>query len=75
MFENLWLLSIVVLLIWELFWKAVGLWYSARKNDKFWFVAILLINLAGLIPILYLGFKTDFFASKKQKPRTAKKKR
>ena len=75
MFENLWIIAIAVLLVWELIWKAFGLWHSARKNDKFWFVVILLVNLAGLVPILYLGFKTDFFQSKKAKAQKPKKKK
>lgn len=75
MLENLWIIALAVLLIWEFIWKAVGLWYSARKNDKLWFAVILIVNMAGLIPIFYLGLKTDFFASKKTKVKTAKKKR
>ncbi len=47
--------GIVLLLIaWELFWKGIGLWRSAKKGDLVWFIAILLINLFGLIPIFYL---------------------
>ncbi|MBI3109568.1 hypothetical protein HYZ06_00835 [Candidatus Daviesbacteria bacterium] len=47
-------LGILVLIIWETFWKAMGLWKSAKKGDTLWFTAIFLINLFGIIPIIYL---------------------
>ncbi len=47
-------LGIFILIIWEAFWKAMGLWKSAKKGDTLWFVAIFLINLFGAIPIIYL---------------------
>jgi len=46
--------AIMVLLIWSLTWKALALWKSARKNQKLWFIAILLINTLGFLEILYL---------------------
>ena len=47
-------LGILILIIWEAFWKIVALWKSAKKGDKLLFTAIFLINLFGLIPIFYL---------------------
>lgn len=47
-------LGILVLVIWETFWKGIGLWKSAKRGEKLWFIAIFLINLFGLIPIFYL---------------------
>lgn len=46
--------AIFLLIVWEAFWKGIGLWKSAKKGDKLWFVAILLINLFGVISIFYL---------------------
>ena len=49
------LLAIIVL--WSLFCKGLALWHAARRNDLWWFVAILLINTLGLLEIIYLfGF-------------------
>lgn len=45
---------IILLIIWEMFWKGVGLWKSAKKGDLIWFIAIFLINLFGIIPLFYL---------------------
>lgn len=45
---------IVVLLIWSLIWKGIALWKSARKNDKHWFIALLVVNTFGILEILYI---------------------
>lgn len=55
-FDQSWISLFVFLAIWDIYWKAVGLWTSARKNQKYWFVAILLINTVGILPIIYLKF-------------------
>ncbi|GEM_PF-1841611 len=46
--------GIFILVLWEAFWKGIGLWKSAKKGDLLWFAAIFLINFFGLIPIFYL---------------------
>jgi len=46
----------LVLVIWSLFWKGLGLWQSARGGQKYWFVAILILNTVGVLPIVYLAF-------------------
>ncbi len=43
----------LVALIWELVWKMLALWRAARKNDKFWFVVIFVVNSLGLLEIAY----------------------
>lgn len=48
--------AIVVLLlaIWELIWKGMGLWKAAERRQTAWFVAMLIFNTLGILPILYL---------------------
>ncbi len=46
--------GIFLLILWEAFWKGIGLWKSAKKGDLVWFLAIFLINFFGLVPIFYL---------------------
>lgn len=48
-----WLLP---LLIWEFIWKGIGLWKSAKNNQTAWFVAILILNTVGILPIVYVKF-------------------
>lgn len=46
--------GLTVLMVWETIWKGVGLWHSAQNKRKGWFIAILIINSMGLLPIIYL---------------------
>lgn len=46
----------VFLLLWSLFWKGWALWRAAKNDQKVWYVAILLINLMGILEITYLLF-------------------
>ena len=41
---------IFVLVLWELFWKGIALWKAARESQKYWFIAILILNTAGILP-------------------------
>lgn len=52
-FEDNWWL-VLFLIIWTLIWKGLALWISARKNDKTWFIALLIINTAGILEIFYI---------------------
>jgi len=42
------------LLVWSLVWKGMALWHAARKGETYWFVALLIVNTAGILEILYL---------------------
>ncbi|MGC9611125.1 MAG: DUF5652 family protein [Minisyncoccia bacterium] len=54
---DLWLDSsgwLILLLVWSLPWKGVALWKSARSSQKNWFIALLILNTAGILEILYI---------------------
>ncbi len=55
-FSSLLPLLIVFLVLWDLYWKGMGLWKSARQSQKKWFIAILIVNSVGILPIIYLVF-------------------
>ncbi|MBI2618293.1 hypothetical protein HYW58_02470 [Candidatus Kaiserbacteria bacterium] len=48
------LIVILVLVIWTTVWKGLALWRAARLGAKWWFIALLIINTAGILEILYL---------------------
>lgn len=50
--QNALLFTFIV--IWDLIWKGIALWKAAQNGSKGWFVAILIINSAAILPILYL---------------------
>ncbi len=47
---------LMILVIWEIVWKGLALWFASKNNQKIWYVAILLINSIGIIPLVYLVF-------------------
>ena len=44
----------IILALWTLFWKGLALWKSARNDERYWFVALLVINTLGILEMLYL---------------------
>ncbi len=51
---------LIVAIVWEIVLKGFGLWHAARCSQKWWFVAMLIFNTLGILPIVYLiWFRTD----------------
>lgn len=44
------------LMIIDLILKGFALWKAGRNNHLYWFIALLLINSLGILPIIYLVF-------------------
>lgn len=50
-----WLIPlIIVCALWDVCWKLIGLWKSARNNDLAWFICIAIFNTLGILPIIYI---------------------
>ncbi len=47
---------LAVISVWEIIWKGFGLWAAGRNRQPWWFVAMLVLNSIGIIPIIYLFF-------------------
>ncbi len=43
-----------LLAIWSLAWQGMALWKAARNDQRYWFLALLLVHTAGILDILYL---------------------
>ena len=54
---------LAVAVVWELVWKGWALWRAAQRDARGWFVALLILNTAGILPILYI-----FVFSRNQPP-------
>ena len=65
---NFWLLLLITL--WTLPWKGIALWKAAQQHDKWWFIALLVINTLAILEILYI-----FIFSKKEKQEPQEKDR
>lgn len=44
----------ILIILWGVFWKGLALWHSAKREEKWWFIAILVINTIGILEIIYL---------------------
>jgi hypothetical protein len=42
------------LFLWDLIWKIIALWRSAKNKHFKWFFAILILNTVGILPLIYL---------------------
>ena len=52
---------LIIIVVWSLALKGVALWHAAGDREKYWFVAILVLNTVGILEIAYLFI----FAKKK----------
>jgi hypothetical protein len=52
LYANVWFY--IPIIIWTLFWKGCALWFAAKDNKKWWFVALLILNTVGILEIVYI---------------------
>jgi len=56
-----------LLTIWTVIWKGLALWKSAQRQEKIWFVVLLIVNTFGLLEILYLFVFSRYLKPAKEK--------
>lgn len=59
---------IALAIIWSIVWKGLALWKSAELRQKYWFIAILVINTLGVLEMIYY-----FFIARKYKVEVVEK--
>ena len=47
-------LLVALAMTWALVWKGFALWRSAELRQRYWFIAILVVNTFGVLEIIYL---------------------
>ena len=45
---------VVILAIWTIPWKGYALWLASKRNEKIWFIVMLLINTISILEIVYV---------------------
>lgn len=45
---------VIVIVLWTVILKGYALWYAARNGQKWWFIALLVVNTLGILEIIYL---------------------
>jgi len=53
-FMSIFVPLILVVVLWTVALKGYSLWYAARGGQKWWFIAILVVNTLGILEIIYL---------------------
>ena len=49
-------IGIALLVVWELSWKGYALWVASKQGHKRWFIALLIFNTFGILPIFYVFY-------------------
>jgi hypothetical protein len=40
--------------LWTLPWKGIALWKAAKLGQKYWFIALLVVNTLAILEIIYI---------------------
>ncbi|MFC1727110.1 DUF5652 family protein [Patescibacteria group bacterium] len=64
-----------MIIAWTLTWKGLALWQASKNSQKYWFIALLVLNTVGLAEIVYLTWfaKKNRYWDKIVKGKTWKK--
>lgn len=49
---SLWFL--IVIIVWEIVWKLIAMWKACKRNHFAWFIILFVVNLVGVLDILYI---------------------
>lgn len=66
---------LILIVVWELVWKSIALWKAARNNHLVWFILLVLLNTAGILPIIYILVFSKKKVAKKEIKKASRKKR
>jgi methionyl-tRNA synthetase len=47
---------LLVLMVRDMIWKAIGLWKAGTKRQLARFICIFIFNTLGILPIIYISF-------------------
>ncbi|MFA5936384.1 MAG: DUF5652 family protein [Candidatus Paceibacterota bacterium] len=55
------LIILLLMIVWVLPWKGYALWTASRRDEKWWFIVLMIVNTFGILEIFYL-----FYVAKKK---------
>lgn len=50
---------LIPIMILDLILRGFALWKSAKKDQNIWFIALLVVNSMGILPLIYLVLNRD----------------
>ncbi len=45
---------VIVIALWAIVWKIYAVWLAVKDNKKKWFVALMILNTAGILELFYI---------------------
>ncbi|MEK7181224.1 MAG: DUF5652 family protein [Patescibacteria group bacterium] len=48
------IILLAIIILWTIPWKGVALWKASHRQEKWWFIVLLVINTIGILEILYI---------------------
>jgi len=45
---------LLILFVWTIPWKAYSLWQAVKRNERVWFLVLLIVNTIGILEIFYI---------------------
>ena len=45
----------IPLVVWSILWKGIALWKAARRDQLGWYIALLILNTVGVLPLYLPG--------------------
>ena len=45
---------VLIIMLWSLVWKGLALWHYSKRKDWKWFIALMIVNTAGILELIYL---------------------
>ena len=58
---------VALAVLWTIPWKGYALWKAARRNQPWWFVALLVTNTLSFLEILYIFIFSEMKMKKMQR--------
>lgn len=52
--KSYFLLALILSALWTILWKGMALWKAAKREDRVWFIVLLILNTLGILDILYI---------------------
>lgn len=65
---------LAIIALWIVVLKGFALWHAAKNEQKWWFIALLVINTLGILEIVYLVWfrpSSPYFCNKKSHSHSA----
>ncbi|HEX6977046.1 MAG TPA: DUF5652 family protein [Patescibacteria group bacterium] len=58
LFFTLWPFIMIIAVV-EIVLKGYALWFASKREQKGWFIALLILNTLGILPLIYILLYKD----------------